>query len=207
MASFPELRNSTTTTLPLDIPSMTSADPDKWQPHEEPPMRLGRETVSKVTIEEKGEIESDSYSSDERLEQGIVMVRVAAEKRKKMAGGISKAFERLGTHCGKARAAADLQLLKRELARCHEELGPYPSESNFLSIVVLLELELGKKAWNAISKEELLFLKRAADIGISKDQITFDDYNFHLRTLNSSGYRTGPILDFDGTFEDIPIDE
>jgi hypothetical protein len=83
--------------------------------------------------------------------------------------------------------AADLELLKRELARCHDVLGPLPREADFLSVVVLVELELGTKPWREISPQELAALQSVIEIGVKEPRVTFDEFNKTIRTLNASG--------------------
>jgi hypothetical protein len=101
--------------------------------------------------------------------------------------------------------ATSFQLLRRELSRCHDALGNLPSEKDYLSIIVLIEGELGIKNWKEVTRPELEALKKAIAIGMSEPKVTYDHYNKVFRVLNASGYNTGPIFEFG--IPDGPIEE
>jgi hypothetical protein len=205
MAALPEIRSGTTTVRNITLDGVTLPLPDQPSDVEETTPPVERRTVSRIERTEKGDVKKkDIHAADKDLEAAQRAAEIAAQRRKVAAEAVSRAITRLSSHCGQARAAADLQLLKRELSRCHDILGTFPSESDFLSIVVLVEAELGKKPWSALTRDELQFLKRAVDVGAHQDRVTFDDYMRHLRTLNASGFSTGPVIEFGEEEEEAP---
>jgi hypothetical protein len=130
----------------------------------------------------------------------------AAEARKALAAALAQALSRTAALLGTVKMAAHLQLLRHELSKAHGRLMALPSEAGFLSIVVLVEAELGKKSWRELTKEELAALKKAVERGAKQPRVTFDDYNQVLRILHSSGWSPGPALDLTGAEEgDAPV--
>jgi hypothetical protein len=55
---------------------------------------------------------------------------------------------------GDVALATNIQLLKRDLSRCHDALAGYPSESNFLSIVTLIESATAQKKWKQYTQPQ-----------------------------------------------------
>src|SRR5712691_11395486 len=63
--------------------------------------------------------------------------------RTDLAGRLLARVGRLGPLLGAISLAAEVQLLKRDLARCHGLLASLPAENDYLSAVTLVEAALG----------------------------------------------------------------
>jgi hypothetical protein len=159
--------------------------------------RPERHTVAKVDATEKGdETKKDTFADSDAGADPDARMREATCTRRTAAQNTSTALSRLISSHGSVKMATDLQLLRRQLSRCHGLLEPFRSERDYLSIVVLVELELGSKDWKEITKDELVALKKAIDIGVKEEHVTFNHYGRVLRVLNASGFVTGPSFEF-----------
>jgi hypothetical protein len=199
MAAFP-MRNGTGTvatpnrfqsgaTLPL--PDQSAEEVENVEPQTQSP------TLSRIDQREKGDKRKLDFSSvEERMGAGADL-DAGADRRKELAGGLAQAISRVVANHGRVKMAAALQILKHELSRGHDVLGTLGSEGDYLSIIVLLEQELGNRNWKEISKQELACLKTVVEIGVKEPRVTYDHYNQVFRRLNASGWRTGPVIEFD----------
>jgi len=205
MAIFPESGMGTLAVKTRVLEEATNPRPDPARDDEASPQPKEDRTPAPVKPTERGDrkVKDLRHDTDGTL---IETSMASATTRKEVAARLVKAIGRVISSCGAIKMAADLELLKRELSRSHDVLRPIPTENDYLSIVVLVESELGTKLWREISTYELNALKSAIEIGLKAPQVTYDDYNRTLRTLNASGWRTGPILEL-GVVEDLPDDE
>ncbi len=154
-------------------------------------------TVSRVDRCERGDREAkDVSAASDGTSSTTDSAPAAAATRRELAAQLSRAIARVIAGHGSVKMATALQLLKRELSRSHDVLGPLKTENDYLSIVVLVETGLGTKDWKAISKQELNALRAALEIGAKEPRVTFDDYNRTFRLLNASGWGTGPSFEF-----------
>ena len=101
--------------------------------------------------------------------------------------------ERLVPRLGEVSLAAEVQLLKRELARGHAVLNVHPDDNNFLSVVTLVEAGLASLTWKGYTPEVLNALRRAFSPG--EGDFTFEQYDAVRRHLKASGIPTGPVID------------
>jgi hypothetical protein len=209
MASLPGNGTGTLSVKHRPPDGMTTNLPDQTGEGEgdDRPVSESRDrTVARINRQERGDRRiKDLYAPADGTSSATGDEEVAASTRKETAGQLAKAIRRVIAAYGSASMATAFQLLRRELSKCHDSLGPLPSESNFLSITTLVEMELGNKSWQQVSQEELNALKRAIDLGVSEPRVTYDHFNQTCRVLNASGYVTGPALEFPEPFE--PPDE
>jgi hypothetical protein len=102
--------------------------------------------------------------------------------------------------------AADVQLLKRELSRAHTLLGASRSESNYVSIITLVEATLASLDWKTATEQQLLQVQKALEVGGDSSTVTFDDFNKQRRLFRGNDLPTFPKFDFsadeDGFTED-----
>lgn len=91
--------------------------------------------------------------------------------------------------------AAEVQLLKRELARGHRILSARPDDNNFLSVVTLVEAVLASLTWKGYSPEVLDALRQAFSAGLCEGEFTFEEYDAVRRHFKASGIPTGPTID------------
>ncbi len=203
MAAFTGSGTGTKGTQTLFPGVMTSPIPDmkssKDQDQDDQTPQTSR-TESRVSHRERGDLETrDNYSPVSEGDKHEEIL-TAARDRREMAKTLCEAVGRMvGSH-GTARMASHLQLLKRDLSKCHRILGPRKTESNYLSIVVLIETDLGNRDWKEITKDELRLLKGFLEVGTRDGSVTFDDYNRIMRRMIAEGHVHGPrfeIIDSD----------
>lgn len=202
------LQNATTAGMSeeLRLREATSPLPGKDTDERDGLPRLGRATEPIIDQTEKGDAEAmDQHGGSGALDDIGSDPQAAAAVRKQVAGSLAQAIARVIAACGSAKMPAQLHLLKRELSGCHEVLGSLSTETDFLSIVTLIEMDLGTRDWKTITKDELRALQRAVKVGIDQSLVSFDDYELVLRTLHSSGYTPGPAMHLDDS--QLPIIE
>jgi hypothetical protein len=93
---------------------------------------------------------------------------------------------------GDASLAAELLLLKRDLARGHEMLARRPSENDFRSVVTLVEAALACLSREEYTPAVLEALRLAFSAGTREGRFTFADYDAIRRGLAEAGIRTTP---------------
>jgi hypothetical protein len=166
-------------------------------------------TVAQVFRRERGDSEAkDRFRSPDGMETSAGDVERAAATRKEVAEKLCATLDRFKSSHGPLKAVVALELLKRELSRSHEVLGPLLSEGDFLSIIVLVETVLGSKDWKDLSKQELTALRSTLAIGMTEPRVTFDHYNHAFRRFCSSGSATGPVFESEEAPEpEGPLDE
>jgi hypothetical protein len=108
-----------------------------------------------------------------------------------------RATERLLGCCGQVRLATEIQVLKRELSRCHESLGRYPSENDFLSIITLVESSLAQCTWKDYTPEQLQAVREAFAMGYTEARVTFEDYELVRCAFASKKVETTPTVDLE----------
>lgn len=103
--------------------------------------------------------------------------------------------DRLTPRLNDVSLAAEVQLLKRELARGHPVLSARPEDNNFLSVVTLVEAALASLTWKGYTPPILDALRQAFSAGLRDGEITFEEYDAIRRHFKASGIPTGPIID------------
>src|SRR6516225_4780748 len=81
--------------------------------------------------------------------------------RAELARQLLARVDRLQARLGDVSLAAELQLLKRELARGHAVLSRRPEDNNYLSVVTLVEAALASMTWKQYTPQVLDALRRA----------------------------------------------
>jgi hypothetical protein len=118
-----------------------------------------------------------------------------AATRADLARQLLARVDRLAPRLGEVSLAAEVQLLKRELARGHAMLNARPEDNNFLSVVTLVEAALASLTWKGYTPEVLDALRRAFSAGVAEGEFTFDQYDALRRDFKASGIPTGPVID------------
>ena len=199
MAAFPMQNGTSTVAAPIRFRSGATLPLPDQNPEEvenvEPEARS--RTLPRINRREKGDKGKTDFSSAEGLPGAGADLDADANRRKDLAGRLADAISRVLENHGRAKMASALQILKQELSRSHDVLVALSGEGDYLSIVVLLEQELGNRDWKEISKQELACLKTVVEIGVKEPRVTYDHYNQAFRRLNASGWRTGPVIEFD----------
>jgi hypothetical protein len=96
---------------------------------------------------------------------------------------------------GQVSLAAEVQLLKRELSRCHALLNKgHPADNNFLSVVTLVEAALASLTWKGYTPKVLNILRRALAGGECEGEFSFEHYDAIRREFKASAIPTGPTI-------------
>jgi hypothetical protein len=103
--------------------------------------------------------------------------------------------DRLAPRLHNVSLAAEVQLLKRELARSHPILSAGPEDNNFLSVVTLVEAALASITWKGYTPAVLDALRLAFSAGLREGEFTFEEYDAIRRHFKASGIPTGPTID------------
>jgi hypothetical protein len=100
----------------------------------------------------------------------------AARARSEIARDVLCRVERLVPLVGDVALPVNIELMKKELSRCHDVLGHLPSESNFLSIVTLVESVISQLKWKEYDRSQLERIASAIAVGYRQAHVTYDDY-------------------------------
>jgi len=114
-----------------------------------------------------------------------------AELSRQFLGRVDRLALRLNT----VSLAAEIQLLKRDLARSHAILLARPENNNFLSVVTLVEAALRSLTWKGYTLGVLDALRQAFAAGLRQGEFTFEEYDAIRRHFKASGITTGPTID------------
>lgn len=123
-------------------------------------------------------------------------VRKEAATRREVARRLVAQLDRIEARRGEVAMAAEIQLLKRELARSHAPLAVRPEDNDWLSAVVLAEAVMASLAWKDYAPSVLALLREAFAAG-EREAFAFDDYDALRQKFQAAGIPTGPILETD----------
>lgn len=96
--------------------------------------------------------------------------------RSELAKDIHDRIIKIAPYAGDLSLATYIQLLKRDLSRCHDVLHDHPTEQNFLSIITLIEAAISQKKWRDYDSRQFEKFKNAIDIGYRQPVVSFTDY-------------------------------
>jgi hypothetical protein len=105
--------------------------------------------------------------------------------------------DRLQDRLGDVSLAAEIQLLKRQLARGHAVLSRRPEDNNYLSVVCLVEAALASLTWKQYTPVVLAALRRAFSAGIRDGAFPFEEYDAIRRHFRESDIPVGPTIEVD----------
>jgi hypothetical protein len=115
----------------------------------------------------------------------------ADEARDDVARQLLSRVDRLAAVLDDVSFTAELQLLKRDLARGHEALAS-PADNHYRSVVTLVEAALACLTWKAYTPAVLEALRLALAAGARDGPFTFADYDAVRRHLAAAGICTVP---------------
>ncbi len=104
--------------------------------------------------------------------------------------------ERLPALLGTVPLATEVQLLKRDMSRGHDVLRS-AGETNFLSVVCLVEAALASLTWKQYTPVVLAALRRAFSAGTRDGAFPFEEYDALRRHFRESDIPVGPTIDLD----------
>jgi hypothetical protein len=121
----------------------------------------------------------------------------ADEARAALARQLLSRVDRLAALLGDVSLAAEVRLLKRDLARGHDLLAPLPTENDYRSVLTLVEGALACLTWKGYTPAVLDALRRAFTAGAREGPFAFADYDAVRRHFASAGIRTAPAIEGD----------
>ncbi len=120
-----------------------------------------------------------------------------ARIRSEVARNLIQRVDELVDSLGDVSFASSIQFLKRDLAHAHSMLRDYSSESDFLSIVTLLESAMVQLKWKQYTPDKLDIFKRVLDIGYNKVQVQFEDSEKASKLMADNSIEINPRIDFE----------
>jgi hypothetical protein len=109
---------------------------------------------------------------------------------------------------GDVSLATHVGLLKRDLSRGHDLLKDHPSESNFLSIVTLVESAMAQLKWKQYTNSQLEAIRQVLDMGYRQVRVSFNDYETARNLFSQKSVDATPRIDLDSlSLEDLTDDE
>lgn len=214
-----EANRTTASTLLAPIDSPNSTTPQTTQARQRGINGLHRgearprpQTVPEVEPSERGE-EDERNQADPLLEadQGQLASKVtpaddgeASRVRSELGRGLVQRVDQLVALVGDISLATHLQILKRDLSRCHDALKGYPSEGDFLSIVTLVESAMAQLKWKQFTRPQLDTIRQALDIGYRQVHVRFEDYEKARTLFRTNQVNATPRIDLDSlNLEDL----
>ncbi len=157
-----------------------------------------KETAPRIDESEKGR--EDALDSFDRLRPAAPPDREAtggnwATVRSALAKELLVLIDPMEATLGQVSCATHVQILKRQLARCHVELDSAKSETDFLSILALIESSLAQLTWKQYTPERLAAVRQALQLAYEKPHISSDDYQAIRRAFRGEHIETAPTID------------
>jgi hypothetical protein len=139
----------------------------------------------------------DTHSLSWKLElDGPSEAELAMTERVKIAKRITEAVGRMIPHVGTVKLTALLQLLKRDISRCHDLLRDKRSETDYVSVVAIVENALAGTNWKQLTEKSLERLKSALAVGEVRRRVTYTDFKRVRDELIAGGLLGGPAFDY-----------
>jgi hypothetical protein len=173
--------------------------------------RLGNGTVLDVDPAERGDEEERNQATppegDRRQgkkEPETIEDGEGSRVRSELARDLVQRVDQLLPLLGDVSLATHIGLLKRDLSRCHDALKDHPGESNYLSVVTLVESAMAQLKWKQYGKPQLETIRQALDIGYRQVRVNFGDYEKARRLFSQQRVDSTPRIDLESLkWEDI----
>ena len=121
----------------------------------------------------------------------------ATRVRSDLARELLHRVEQLAALVGDVSLPTNIQLLKRDLSGCHDALRHYPTESDFLSIITLVESAITRTRWKEYSPNQLDLIHSAIQVGYRQLRINYGDYERIRRGFTERSIDTNPRIDLE----------
>jgi hypothetical protein len=221
MVALDAVRPNLTMTVAVDADQLTSPRTPPVKPHRKgaaPAWHRRRSTPQTgldVDPAERGDEEEQNQASTPEADQG----RTAKEQeriedgeggrvRSEQARGLVQRVDQLLPLIGDVSLATHITLLKRDLSRCHDALNDHPGETNYLSIVTLVESAMTQLKWRQYTRPQLEAIRQVLDIGYQQVWVRFEDYEKARTLLSRSKVDVTPRIDLESLkWEDIADEE
>lgn len=131
----------------------------------------------------------------------------APQLRRDLARRLDQELGELLVLVGTPAFAINLHRVKRTLLEGHDLLSPHRSESDFDSLLVLVELALACLPWKQLTGSHVKALQRVIRLGCGKRTIGIGDQERARKILNAARIETIPRLDLTSVEESNLKDE
>jgi hypothetical protein len=154
-------------------------------------------TLAKVKGKERGKSDRPDVAASQ-----VSHTHAAIEKnkqvfeRKAIAERLHLLMERVLASHGTVKMAANVAVLRHELSKAHEKIGHSTIESDYLSIITLVESNLASMDWKLAQKSQLKKVAEVLAFG-RQNYLVFDDYNKAVKVLRGQMLPTGPSFEID----------
>jgi hypothetical protein len=124
--------------------------------------------------------------------------------RSELARDLVQRVDQLLPLLGDVSLATHIGLLKRDLSRCHDALRNHSGESNYLSIVTLVESAMAQLKWKQYGTTQLDTIRQTLDIGYRQVRVNFGDYEKARALFSQQSVDPTPRIDLESLkWEDI----
>ncbi len=221
MVALDAVRTNATMTVAVDADLLTSPRTLPTKPRRKGASQTWRrprsplETGLDVDPAERGDEEEKDQAGAPEADQG----RAAKDQeriedgeggrvRSEQARDLVQRVNQLIPLVGDVALAANIGLLKRDLSRCHNVLKDHPGESDYLSIVTLVESAMAQLKWKQYTPPQLEAIRKALDIGYRRVRVRFEDYENARTLLARNSVDATPRIDLASlNWEDIADEE
>jgi hypothetical protein len=208
-------RPTATMSVAVDAETLRQTSPRMFR---SPPRWNGRfsssprgNTVPDVDPAEKGDEEERNQASATEIERERSATKEppsndgeGSRVRSELARDLLQRIDQLIPLLGDISLATNIELLKRDLSHCHDVLKAHPSESDFLSIITLVESAMAQTKWKQYNRLQLEAIREACDIGYRQVQVRFSDYVKARELVAAKALETTPRIDLEKlSLEDI----
>jgi hypothetical protein len=215
------VKPTATMSVALDVVLLTTPRTSPTTPRREravPPgrrVRPARDTGLEVDPSERGDEgvrnQADTPEGDRgrvEEEQNRIEDEEGSRVRSELGRDLIRRVEQLLPLVGDVSLATHIGLLKRDLSRCHDALKDHPAESNYISIITLVESAMAQLKWKQFTRPQLEAIHKALGIGYRKVRVRFEDYETARSLFAQENVDVTPRIDLATLkWEDITDDE
>lgn len=166
------------------------------------PSRSPRQTGLLVDPAEQGNEDERNEASTAQTDKGweseaqkVVENGAFSRVRSELARDLVQRVAQLEPLIGEVALATQINLLKRDLSHCHDVLKGHPGESDFLSIVTLVESAMTPLKWKQYTRPTVAAIRDALNIGYRQVRVGFEDYQMARSLLSNGHVDATPRLD------------
>jgi hypothetical protein len=194
-------RDRQLTNAVVEIPSTEQPQPSAFRENDrgiEPFPSIGR-TNPTISPDERGKPTVSDQFVGRFTDAHTPQNGAAIDARISVATNISKAMSAVIASRKKISMPANLQVLRRRLSDALGVVLISGKESNYASVITLIESTLAASDWKHLSLEQLREIQRAVDLGLVDREVTFDEYRKAAKRIRGYSIQTRPATDFSET--------
>lgn len=178
-------------------------------------LRSSQQTALDVDPAERGDEDQRNQAAPLEVDRGqeerrseVIEDGEGGRVRSEVARDLVQRVNQLLPLIGDVTLAANIGLLKRDLSQCHDKLNGHPSESDYLSIVTLVESAMTQLKWKQYTRSQLQAICEALNIGYRQVRVRFEDYEKARDLLSMKNVDSTPRIDLESLkWEDLADDE